>query len=151
MENISRKQSTGKHRFSCKWQTKKVSQRRAPIEQPNAFNHQSNFQCQYPQHSQAQWHSSWITVLQQNLMKQFHNINRPSDVLVSMEDRPSQRDVSWDTSWTLQLKRLSGQTARGGSAEKGCKSEMLLHLLWSWPKGLTEWFLLWEKWFKLGF
>ena len=35
--------------------------------------------------------------------KQFRNINRPSGMAVSMGERPSQRDVSSDVSWSLFL------------------------------------------------
>ena len=66
------------------------------------------------------------------LMKHFNGINRLPGVPVSKGDRPSQRDVSSDVSWRLQLKRLNGQTAAGCSRETGHKSEKLWTLNWSW-------------------
>ena len=67
------------------------------------------------------------------LITAYATMNAVSGTLVSNGARPSQRDVSWDASWRLQLRWLNGQTVGGCSIEKGHHSEMLLHLRWSWP------------------
>ena len=66
------------------------------------------------------------------LMKQFHSINRPLGVLVSMEERPSLRDVLWDVSWRLPLRWLNRQMEVVPKRRRST-SEMPLRLHWSWP------------------
>ena len=75
----------------------------------------------------SSWHLWWTA----KLMRHFHNINGPSDVAVSMVQRPSRRDVSWDISRRLQLTCLIRQTVGGCSREKDHKREMPLHLCWT--------------------
>ena len=82
-------------------------------------------QCQYPQLSQDEWHDSQIDVQQQTR----RSSSVTTGVLVSMGERPSQRDVSSD----VFLKEVETEAAEWTDSGrllqlKGHTSEILLHL-----------------------
>ena len=56
--------------------------------------------------------------------KQLHTINRQSSMLVSMGERPSERDVSSKVSWSSQLKWLEGHTVGSCSKETEHKTKI---------------------------
>ena len=66
--------------------------------------------------SEAQQLNQYSTA---KLMKRFHNSNGAHRSCWCLWEEGQAKEMSWNTSWRLQLKQLNGQIAAGCSREKG--------------------------------